>query len=37
MKKTRSIRTQYQTELVRFRELKRKPLPALPAAPAQKK
>jgi len=32
-----SIRTQYQTELVRFRELKRKPLPALPAAPAQKK
>jgi len=31
-------RVQYQTELERFRELKRKPLPAVPAAdPAQKK
>jgi len=37
-----AMRTQYQTELERFRELKRKPLPAVPAAatttdPAQKK
>ena len=34
-----TMRTQYQTELERFRELKRKPLPASPAAtaPAQKK
>jgi chromosome segregation ATPase len=37
-----TMRTQYQTELERFRELKRKPLPAAPAtattaAPAQKK
>jgi len=34
-----TMRSQYQTELERFRELKRKPLPASPAAtaPAQKK
>jgi len=37
-----AMRTQYQTELERFRELKRKPIPAAPAAanpaaPAQKK
>jgi len=34
-----TMRAQYQTELERFRELKRKPLPASPAAtaPAQKK
>jgi len=33
-----TMRVQYQTELERFRELKRKPLPAAPAAdPAQKK
>jgi hypothetical protein len=34
-----AMRTQYQTELERFRELKRKPLPASPAAtaPAQNK
>jgi len=37
-----TMRAQYQTELERFRELKRKPLPAVPAAaapaaPAQKK
>jgi chromosome segregation ATPase len=37
-----AMRTQYQTELERFRELKRKPVPAqpaaaTPAAPAQKK
>jgi len=31
-----AMRTQYQTELERFRELKRKPLPAAPAAAAQK-
>jgi len=30
-----AMRTQYQTELERFRELKRKPLPAAPAAAAQ--
>ena len=30
-----TMRTQYQTELERFRELKRKPLPAIPAAAAQ--
>lgn len=32
-----ATRVQYQTDLERFRELKRKPLPAAPAAPAQKK
>jgi hypothetical protein len=31
-----AMRAQYQTELERFRELKRKPVPASPAAPAQK-
>jgi hypothetical protein len=32
-----STRVQYQAELDRFRELKRKPLPATPTEPAQKK
>jgi len=32
-----ATRAQYQAELERFRELKRKPLPTSPAAPAQKK
>jgi hypothetical protein len=32
-----AMRTQYQSELERFRELKRKPLPAVPATPAQNK
>src|SRR4030065_1962682 len=41
-KEQEAMRVQYQTELERFRELKRKPLPAVPAAatpraPAQKK
>ena len=36
-KEQEATRAQYQDELERFRELKRKPLPATPAVPAQKK